>query len=259
MKLDAIAQAYQNMLAEQFEMLTENRVQWLKDNTKEVDTSHDPHGEHKTKDAIIDHFATHADPTKKNVHTQYIMGLYNNKKIRQEDAGRVHDVLSNFEKYKNRLSPDEKQLNLKRYPSIADVQKTVAPHLGQIVSKSAAQEQFDQPGHTNIYEDDHIKLYKLTGKEASKNLYGGGVERGGCGTAWCTAARSDRNMFDHYTEKGTKPLWVVHRKSDGAVFQYHPTSNQFMDRDDNEISEEDLHSVLPHLHNAWDKHPEALG
>lgn len=254
LEIDSAAIAYV-MLNES--ILLEDRLQYLKDNTKPLDTSHDQMAQHKTTADIIDHFATHADPSKNKVHTQFIVGLYKNKKIRQEDAPRIKDVLTNFDKYKNKLAPEEKQLNLKTYPTLSALEDKIHPHIGTVVSKNAAQTELNQPGHELKYEDDNIKVFKLTSKEASQNLYGGGHQRGGMGTSWCTAARSDNCMFDHYS-KPDSPLHVVHRKSDGAVFQYHTNSNQFMDAADNEISKEDFMSIAPSLHKAWKEKPELL-
>lgn len=253
-QLDEAAIAY-ILMNEQ--LLMEDRIQFLKDNTKPLDTSHDTTAVHHNTADIIDHFATHADPSKNKVHTQFILGLYKNKSVRQEDAPRIKEALTNFDKYKNKLSPDEKQLNVKAYPTLSSLEDKIHPHIGTVTSKNQAQNQLDQPGHELKYEDDHIKVFRLTSKEASQNLYGGGHQRGGLGTSWCTAARSDNCMFDHYSKPDAN-LHVVHRKSDGAVFQYHTGSNQFMDAKDNEISSEDFASIAPHLHKAWEQKPELL-
>ena len=235
-------------------LLLENRIQYLKDHTKELDTSHDTLGVHKTPEDIIQHFADHGDPTKNKAHTQYLVNLYKNKSIRQEDAPRVHQALSNFEKYKAKLAPEDKQVNTKTYPSIGDVEEKIAPHLGTMASKREAKVNLDQPGHELKYEDDKIKVYHLSDKEASQNLYGGGHERGGTGTSWCTAARSKDNMFDRYHKEGN--LFVVHNKDNGNVYQYHPASTQFMDKKDQTISHKDFGEIADNLHKAWDKHPE---
>lgn len=253
MRIDEIAISYvmQNM-----NLLTEDRIQFLKDNTKKLSTEHDPHGEHKKPEDIIQHFADNGDPTKNKVHTQYLVNLYKSGKIRQEDTPQAHETLTNFEKYKVKLSPEDKQLNVKSYPKLSDVEDKIAPHVGTMASKKQAEKTLDQPGHVKKYEDDKIAIYHLKDAETSKNLYGGGHSRGGLGTSWCTAARSDDNRFNQYNKDG--PMHVVHRKSDGAVFQYHPDSNQFQDAKNNEISHEDFKSISPSLHKAWEKHPEIL-
>jgi hypothetical protein len=238
-------------------ILLEDRLQYLKDNTKKLSTDHDTTGTHKETADIVQHLADHGDPTKNKQHTQFAVGLYRSKAIRQEDAPRLKEALSNFDKYKGKLNPEEKQLTTKNYPSISHIEDKIAPHLGTMASKKEAQKTLEQPGHKLVHEDDKIKIFHLSDKEASKNIYGGGHQRGGTGTSWCTAARSDDNMFDHYAKQGK--MHVVHRKSDGAVFQYHADSNQFMDHKDNEISHEDFKSIAPSLHKAWKEKPELIG
>lgn len=237
-------------------LLLEDRMDYLKQNTKPLSTDHDTLAKHKDTPSIIQHLADHGDPTKNKSHTQYLIGLYRNKTIRQEDTPRIHTALTDFEKYKGKLKPEEKQLTTKVYPSIASVEDKIAPHLGTMASKKEAQRTLDQPGHKLVHDDKDISIYHLTDAEASKALYGGGHQRGGTGTSWCTAARSEGNMFKNYAEEG--PIHVVHRKSDGAVFQYHPESNSFMDAKDDPISAEDFKSIAPALHAAWKKNPSLI-
>lgn len=268
MKLDSIMKAYKGMLFESTilseEMLMENRLEWIKKNTPALDTSHDPHGEHKDTADIVDHFAEKGDPTKKKVHTQYLVALYKNKALRQEDAYRAHSTLSDFEAYKNKLSPDDKQLTVKRYPNLATINDKVAPFIGTgstnaEAAKIAQSKEYDSPEHEKVWEDDKIKIYRLNDKDTSQKLYGKSNDKnpGVFPTDWCTATQQDEhNMFDHYSKQG--PIHVIHRKSDGAVFQYHQAADQFMDKDDKEISSGDFESFKDSLHKAWDEKPELL-
>jgi hypothetical protein len=237
-------------------ILLEDRLQYLKDNTKKLDTSHDTTGEHKDTPAIVQHLADHADPSKNKQHTQYAVGLYRNKAIKQEDAPRLKSALENFDKYKAKLAPEDKQLTTKNYPSISHIEDKIAPHLGTMASKKEAEKNLDQPGHKLVHEDKDIAIYHLSKKEPSQNLYGGGHQRGGTGTSWCTAARSDNCMFDQYHKQGK--LHVVHDKSNGKVYQYHTESNSFMDAKDNPIEPEDFKKIAPALHKAWKAKPELL-
>ena len=237
-------------------ILLEDRLDFLKTNTKTLDTSHDTTGEHKNTADIVQHFADHGDPTKNKIHTQYAIGLYRSKAIRQEDASRLKSALTDFDKYKGKLKPEDKQLTTKNYPNIASIEDKIAPHLGTMTSKKEAEKTLEQPGHKLVHDDKDISIYHLTDAEASKNLYGGGHQRGGTGTSWCTAARSGDNMFDRYAKQGK--IHVIHRKSDGAVFQMHPNSGSLMDHKDNPITPEDFKSISPALHDAWKKNPALL-
>jgi hypothetical protein len=237
-------------------ILTEDRIDYLKKNTPKLDISHDTTADHKDTPSIIQHLADNGDPTKKKVYTNYLVNLYKAKGMKQEDAYKAHEALTNFDKYKHKLPESDRNIAVKNYPSISSIADKVAPHVGTVASKKEAQKNLDQPGHELKYDDDHIKIYHLSKEEPSKALYGGGSTRGGTGTDWCTAARSDNCMFNRYHKEG--PLFVVHRKTDGNVFQFHANSNSFMDAKDNQISHEDFGSIADSLHKAWDKHPEMV-
>lgn len=231
-------------LQEQF--LLESRIDFIKNKFKDkLNTEHDTFATHKDPSSIVDHFAENGDPTKKKIYTDWIVGQYHKGNIRQEDAPRVHDYLSNFEKYKSKLP--EKDIN--KYGTLKDVGEALKPHIGTAATKKEETAVQNDAGHELKYEDDRIKIYHLKTKEASQNLYGGGAVSGK--TDWCTAARSDQCMFDHYNKKGK--LHVVHDKKTGEVYQYHAHEGQFMDRHDAPISNETLLDIGPHLHKAWEQ------
>jgi hypothetical protein len=234
---------------EQIQFVMENRVEFLKKNNASLDTSHDPHGAHKEAGDIIDHFATHADPTKNKAHTQWIVGQYKKGQVRQEDAGRIHGALSNFEKYKGKLA--NKDIN--SYKKVSDVEDATAPHEGSHASKKAEVRAIKHEGADLKYEDEHVQIHHIKTEEAAKHY--------GKGTKWCTAA-DNNNMFSHYHQDG--PIHVITHKtekdSEGRPrkFQFHAASNQFMDEKDNEISHDDFKKIKPSFHAAIDKHPEMV-
>ena len=241
-------------------ILLEDRIQYLKDNSKPLSTDHDTLASHKDTPSIIQHFADNGDPTKNKKYTQYLVGLYRNGKIRQEDAPALKETLGHFDKYRSQFSPEDKQLTTKNYPSISDVRAKVSPHIGKAVTnqekRDEMKENLDQPGkHELKFEDDKIKIFELKDKNASQSIYGSNSDPkpGACPTEWCTARQTPSNMFDHYNKEG--PLHVIHRKEDGAVFQYHTASQQFMDKDDNDIKKEDFMSIAPSFHKALKKNP----
>lgn len=243
-KLAHYSQLDESLLTEaQLNFLVENRIEFLKKNNATLDTSHDPHGEHKDAGAIIDHFADKADPTKNKSHTQWIVGQYKKKNIRQEDAGRIHGALKDFESYKGKLA--NKDIN--SYKKVSDVEDAVAPHLGTHVSKKAETKAIKHEGADLKYEDDHISIHHIKSEDAAKHY--------GKGTKWCTAA-DNNNMFSHYHKDG--PIHIIHDKTNGRKYQFHSASNQFMDEKDNEISKEDFHSIKHSFHKAIDKHPEMV-
>lgn len=213
--------------------LLEDRIDFLKDKNQEIDTSHDALAQHRASGDIIDHLATHADPTKKKTYTQWILGQYKAKNIRQEDAGRVHSVLTNFEKYKSRLA--NKDIN--QYDTINSVSQAVHPHLGLPTTRKEETAHSIHAGRTLVHDNGQgLKVFRLEptedGKKASQEIYGGGHELGGTHTSWCTAARSEDCMFDKYSKKS--PLYTIHTPT-GNVYQAHPETKQLMDAKDEDI------------------------
>ena len=75
-----------------------------------------------------------------------------------------------------------------------------------------------------VYEDAEWVVYIPHTYAASRKIGGD--------THWCTASSDDR-YFNMYTKKG--PLYVNIRKSDGAKFQFHFPSKQFMDVKDDPV------------------------
>ena len=80
-----------------------------------------------------------------------------------------------------------------------------------------------------VYEDREWVVYIPHTYEASRKIGGD--------TSWCTASSDDR-YFNMYTKEG--PLYVNIRKSDGAKFQFHFPTRQFMDINDEEVSIREL-------------------
>jgi hypothetical protein len=284
---DQIAQAYMkrfqpapNVLEEQYlgeEVLTESRLDWLKQHTKDVSFAHDPHGPAKTIPDLVDKIATEGDPTKNKVHTQWLVNMYKNGNLKQEDLYKAHAALKDYEGtsstegekargLKHSMSPEEKQITHTKYPTIQSFQAVLAKHAGGLPASKITEnlnkwQASGRGGLSQVWDDEHARVYRLhsdeEGKAASKAIYGGGEKCGG--TEWCTANHNDQhNYFDHYTKEQHpgSHLYVVHRKSDGKVFQYHSHSAQFMDPSDSEISLEDLKTIQPSLHKMWDEKPD---
>lgn len=281
---DPIFEAYVRLQEQKAEILEEGRIDWLKANMKDITFDHDPHGPAQTPHELIDHIAQHGDPTPKKIHTQWLTHLYKNKAFKQEDLSKAHEALTDFEGTPASKGPNgeriegkrgmkyampetERQITPSKYPNIQSLQKSMYGATGGLPASKISErmgewEKSGKGGHEQVYDDEHARVYRIhntpEGKEASKHIYGGGAKDGG--TEWCTANRNeDHNYFDHYMgEHPGSHLYVVHRKSDGEVFQYHTHSDQFMDRNDESIKHEDIKSIQPSLHKMWEKDPSTL-
>jgi hypothetical protein len=266
-KLDSIALKYIEL---QEQLLIEGRIDFLKTQFKgKINTSHDKLADHKDSDAIVDHFAENGDPTKKKLYTNWIVNQYNrsgmsddelshrkltrNAPVFQEDAPKIHGILSTFDQFKHKLP--KKDIN--QYDSVKELSDAVEPYQENPDKHTVSEE--PHPGRELEHEDENIKIYKLKDMKASQELYGGGSEKGK--TDWCTAYTNDsKNMFDRYNKEGG--LHVIHDKKKGKVFQYFSggknLGHQFMDAKDQEISNDDFTRLAPSLHKAWDEKPHLL-
>jgi hypothetical protein len=230
-----------------FLLLVENRIAGIKDmikkheeknQSKYFDTSFDTHAQHRDTDAIVDHFATHADPTPNKSNTQWILNRYRSGNFRQEDAPRIHSALSEFAKYKGRL--DKKDLN--QYKGLSDVEDAVAPHAGTFASKGERERVTKTEGADLVHQDSKgLTVHHIKTKEAAC-LYGKG-------TMWCTASdkpelgedrRYEHNMFDHYNKDG--PIHVI-QTPEGRKYQSHEESSQLMNEKDQPVPPEEFNGL----------------
>lgn len=222
---------YQTLL-ESFELLTEDRIDYLKNQYKDkLSTDHDQLAKHKTSDKIIDHFASKADPSTGKVHTQWLVGQYAKKNIRQEDAPQLKSTLNDFALVKDNL--EKKDLN--QYKDVGELRDAIATQKATVEKKVKAKKteaEEKSASMEKLYDEDGVTGFKIPNKAASIKNYGpqGTLAQ----THWCTAANSDNNMFDRY--KGGK--YTMHFPN-GEVLQYHHQSGQIMDRYDSPVQEGD--------------------
>lgn len=222
---------YQSLL-ESFELLTEDRIDYLKTQYKDkLSTDHDQLAKHKTSDKIIDHFAGKADPSTGKVHTQWLVGQYAKKNIRQEDAPQLKATLNDFALVKDNL--EKKDLN--QYKDVGELRDAIATQKATVEKKVKAKKteaEEKSASMEKLYDEDGVTGYKIPNRAASIKNYGpqGTLAQ----THWCTAANSEKNMFNHY--KGGK--YTMHFPN-GEVLQYHHQSGQIMDKYDRPVQEGD--------------------
>ena len=223
--------SYQSLL-ESFQLLTEDRIDYLKNQYKDkLSTDHDQLAKHKESDKIIDHFASKADPSTGKVHTQWLVGQYAKKNIRQEDAPQLKATLNDFALVKDNL--EKKDLN--QYKDVGELRDAIATQKATVEKKVKAKKtdaEEKSASMEKLYDEDGVTGFKIPNRAASIKNYGpqGTLAQ----THWCTAANSDNNMFNHY--KGGK--YTMHFPN-GEVLQYHHQSGQIMDKYDRPVQEDD--------------------
>lgn len=210
-------------------LLLENRLDFIKkQHSSGLSTAHDDYAIHRDVAGIVDHFAQHADPTSNKQYTQWIVNKYKDGNFRQEDAPRINDALTLFHAHKQRLP--NKDIN--SYPGIRSVEDAVHPYKDVPVSSKDSAKHAVEHGLDILHSDEKYQINHLKTKQASQIIYGGGSNSGRkLGTDWCTAARSNHNMFDHYARDGK--LFTIHINGEyDSPYQYHHPSGQFMNRFD---------------------------
>lgn len=175
-----------------------------------------------------------ADPTydeqksqKMGKYGKWLLNLYKQGRLKNEDLYKATDYLSYFVKYYNKIT--EKDIN--KIPDLPSLYNVIKPYKeafdnGEEIATSKSDEvRKIKEGAEKVYEDGQWLVVVPHTKEASCYY--------GKGTQWCTAATSSDNMFEHYSYKG--PLFINIRKSDGKKFQFHFETTSFMDETDTPI------------------------
>ena len=162
------------------------------------------------------------------------------KETFMEDLYKVTDDLKKFERFKNRLPENMRDINKlspsSLYNAVKDFDLTIAT-----TTKAERKSAPVHPGAKLLYQGPtwtiiEIKDKGAIGKEAAC-FYGGHNKE----TRWCTSAPG-LSYFDRYIKDG--PLYVLYKTDDTDVspetglpkerYQFHFPSNQFMDKDDHQ-------------------------
>lgn len=212
--------------------------------------------------AAIDHLTT-GDPSKDKKHLPQITHWYSNRDFRAEDLGSkeshdehpnhdtVYGTLKAFSDPKNsHLLPDIEhpdphkakagqklkgtRLSSYEHMTFGRFRAHVHKHLG-LEGASSLEQLHNHPDVVPLGEHDGTKLYHLTSEAGAKHA-------AKCAAAkWCTGWEKD-NQFHQYKHN----LFVAHH-SDGTVHQIHAGSQQFMDKDDEEVDEKQAAKDYPGL------------
>ena len=182
-------------------------------------------------DALLDRWRN-ADPTRTGACTQWLIRLAIAGRLPVEDLPKARETLEAFQTYKRRLPADARDLG--RYDTLGAVWTTVEPFVRENAPPSANAE--ERRERVVVRAETIFFL-----EEDGWTVVAPTTERASCwwgrGTRWCTAAKND-NMFDHYNAQG--PL-VIFVRPDGAKFQFHAPSEQFMNAADVDA---DIHDAV---------------
>jgi Leucine-rich repeat (LRR) protein len=188
---------------------------------------------------------------------QYKAALKQFQDLFMEDLYKVTTNLQKFERFKNRLSQEFRDINKLTPDTLYDQVKdfSLEKTKATAAEKKEASQTFAHPGADIVYRGQDWTVAKISntgplGKEAAC-FYGGSHNEARRGeTNWCTSSPG-YTWFERYIAKG--PLYVVipntpttfktYGKETGEVsglpanrYQFHFPDNQFMDADDRQIN-----------------------
>jgi hypothetical protein len=188
---------------------------------------------------------------------QYKSALREFQNLFMEDLYKVTTNLQKFERFKNRLPQEFRDINKLTPETLYDQVKdfSLEKTKATAAEKKEASQTYAHPGAEIVYRGQDWTVAKISdkgplGKEAAC-FYGGSHNEARRGeTNWCTSSPG-LQWFDRYIGKG--PLYVVipntpssfktYGKETGEVsglpanrYQFHFPDNQFMDADDRQIN-----------------------
>ena len=151
----------------------------------------------------------------------WIGNMYASGGIKPGDVPELKSALVTYDKNKTQL-PQIK--DCKSLSELIEWVKDLSDDFKAVRKQSKAKADLEK-----VYEDNEWVAYVPHSHAAAR--------RGGEGTHWCTASE-EPYYFNRYSKDG--PLYINIRKSDGAKFQFHFETNQFMDADDEPVSLKDI-------------------
>jgi Leucine-rich repeat (LRR) protein len=188
---------------------------------------------------------------------QYKAALKSFQDLFMEDLYKTTTNLQKFERFKNRIPQEFRDINKLTPETLYDQVKdfSLEKTKATAAEKKEASQTFAHPGADIVYRGQDWTVAKISdkgplGKEAAC-FYGGSHNEARRGeTNWCTSSPG-LQWFDRYIGKG--PLYVVipntpssfktYGKETGEVsglpanrYQFHFPDNQFMDADDRQIN-----------------------
>ena len=166
------------------------------------------------------------DPTPNKAYTPWLARIYaKGGGLSIEDMNR-NDLLRLFDVAKKRrlIKPEHNDINrFQWYTDFEDTMESVYKNLQDIEAEPE-----DKGKAKKVYEDGNVTVI-IPEDEAAACRYGRG-------TRWCTAATKGTNLFDMYNNDG--PLYILipkHPEHEGEKYQFHFSSNQYMDENDKQV------------------------
>ena len=156
---------------------------------------------------------------------KWILNLYKQNKLKDEDFYKVTDYLTAFDKKKKNFANKD----IGQFKSLPDLYTALenidTSHLTDRQIERRRRSAYDEA--EKVFEDGEWVIYTPKTYNASCTL--------GKGTQWCTAYSENDRYYNSYTEQG--PLYIVINKGDDRIkYQFHKESHSFMNAKDDPVS-----------------------
>ena len=149
---------------------------------------------------------------------KWILNLYKNKLLKDEDFYKVTDYLTTFFNHFRELPQEQRDIG--RYKSLGELANIVANYENkEVIPTNRQLEKKAKSEAEKVYEDD--KWLVIVPKTMKASQYYG------ANTKWCTAAKDENNAFDDYNDMDN--LYININKKTGKKYQFHFYTGQFMD------------------------------
>lgn len=193
-------------------------------------------------DAVIKDIAS-LDPTPNKKLSFWLVNKYANNKInRYEDIGsRAVPALMQYKQLlkKPKLEPPLQIRDINQIDSLNELETLLKPYEQQddIGNRKEQEKEFYNSGQAElVYNDNDIKVVVPKSQAASCFF--------GTNTKWCTAAKK-YNAFDEYNNDG--PLYIILIKKENKRFQFHFSTDQFMNEYDDSVDPQLIANMYPKL------------
>ena len=139
-----------------------------------------------------------------------------------EDLYKTTEDLQKYHRFKQQIAQEKRDINrVESFDELYELTKEFS--LEQATTTKA--ERVLQDAEL-VYDGPNWEILIPKSREASCHY--------GANTRWCTAGSSN-NYYDHYSKQG--PLYIITNKKDPTdKYQFHFESNQFMDKEDRNVS-----------------------
>lgn len=161
----------------------------------------------ETFESLLDLDPTSVVNKKMGRYCKWILNLWIQGKLKDEDRYKVRDYLETLSKHRFARGSGIDVCKCKDLPDLYD---RVRDLMGT-ETRSEVEKEIKAAGSRVLYQDRKWLVYQLLTWEASRLI--------GSGTQWCTASKVNRSAFDNYTKRG--PLLVFINKETSNKYQFH--------------------------------------